>query len=85
MKLLYGEIKRAGRPKQGITFGQNYWPWQCKQRQRSHEGVRAVKVRVGWGRVPRSRQTKESESERSETHGGSVGQSARGLGKSAAQ
>ncbi len=41
MNPMYGEIIRAGRPKQGITFGQNYWPWQCKQRQRSHEGVRA--------------------------------------------
>jgi len=38
---MYGEIIRAGRPKQGITVGQNYWPWQCKKRQRSHEGVRA--------------------------------------------
>jgi hypothetical protein len=41
MKVMYGEIRRAGRPKQGITLGQNYWPWQYKQRQRSHEGVRA--------------------------------------------
>jgi hypothetical protein len=38
---MHGEIIRAGRPKQGITVGQNYWPWQCKKRQRSHEGVRA--------------------------------------------
>ncbi len=41
MKVLYGEIIRAGRPKQGIAVGQNYWPWQCKKLQRSHEGVRA--------------------------------------------
>ncbi len=27
MKVMYGEIIRAGKPKQGITFGQNYWPW----------------------------------------------------------
>ncbi len=37
---MYEEIIRAGRPKQGITVGQNYWPWQCKCK-RSHEGVRA--------------------------------------------